>query len=151
MQFLDLICIAATAALAATGAGSTPPSVAVTRPASATLSVTFTGIEAKQGRIMVALYDEAGWQGGKPIRAEMVDVSAAETAIDLSDLPAGRYGVKAFHDVNGNGKMDANPFGMPIEPFAFSNNARGEMGPARWADAVFTVAPGANTQTITIR
>ena len=65
-------------------------------------------------------------------------------------LPAGDYGVKAFHDVNGNGRMDTNPFGMPIEPYAFSNNAVGNMGPAGWDRAKFAVS-GATAQTISIR
>lgn len=151
MQFLDILCIGATATLAAAGTASAQSPAAVTASASATLSVTFTGIEAKQGRIMVALYDEAGWQGGKPVRVAMADANDVQVPLTLTDLPAGRYGVKAFHDINGNGKMDANPFGMPTEPFAFSNDARGAMGPASWTDAAFTVAPGVNTQTITIR
>ncbi|MNR30585.1 hypothetical protein D3C85_1480510 [compost metagenome] len=68
----------------------------------------------------------------------------------MFDLPAGAYGMKAFHDVNGNGKMDTNPFGMPSEPFAFSNNAVGNMGPAKWDRARFEVS-GATAQTIRIR
>ena len=58
--------------------------------------------------------------------------------------------MKAFHDVNGDGEMNTNPFGMPIEPYAFSNNAVGNMGPARWEQARFTVT-GTAAQTISIR
>ena len=58
--------------------------------------------------------------------------------------------MKAFHDVNGDGEMNTNPFGMPIEPYAFSNNAVGNMGPARWSAAHFAVS-GETTQTISIR
>lgn len=153
MHFLDITCIALAAALAGSGTARAETPVSVSAPASATstLSVTFIDIETKQGSIMLALYDEAGWNGGKPVRAEMVDASTGQAHVSISDLPAGRYGVKAFHDINGNGQMDTNPFGMPTEPFAFSNNARGQAGPAAWADAAFTVAPGSNTQRIVIR
>ena len=58
--------------------------------------------------------------------------------------------MKAFHDVNGDGQMNTNPFGIPIEPYAFSNNAVGNMGPARWSAARFPVS-GETAQTITIR
>ena len=75
---------------------------------------------------------------------------SGETASHFKDLAPGRYAIKAFHDVNGDGKMATNPFGMPTEPFAFSNNAHGNMGPAKWADAAFEVKAGANTQTIDI-
>lgn len=113
------------------------------------LTLTFeTGAET--GAIMVALYDsEAAYEGGQPARATRVDVAAGQHEA-VFDLPAGAYGMKAFHDVNGNGKMDVNPFGMPTEPFAFSNNAVGNMGPAKWDRARFEVS-GATAQTIRIR
>lgn len=113
------------------------------------LTLTFeTG--AQTGAILVALYDaEAAYEGGQPTRVAQVDVAAGRRQA-VFDLPAGTYGMKAFHDINGNGKMDVNPFGMPTEPYAFSNNAVGNMGPARWDRARFEVS-GATTQTIRIR
>jgi uncharacterized protein (DUF2141 family) len=113
------------------------------------LTLTFeTGAET--GAIMVALYDsEAAYEGGQPARVAQVNVATGQHEA-VFDLPAGAYGVKAFHDVNGNGKMDTNPFGMPTEPFAFSNNAVGNMGPAKWDRARFEVS-GATAQTIRIR
>jgi uncharacterized protein (DUF2141 family) len=116
-------------------------------PASVTLTFD-TG--AATGAVMVALYDEATYGGGQPVRAARVDVAAGEHSVTFEGLPAGEYGVKAFHDVNGNGRMDANPFGMPVEPYAFSNNAVGNMGPASWDRAKFSV-DGAAVQTISIR
>ena len=44
-----------------------------------------------------------------------------------------------------------NPFGMPTEAFAFSNNAPASMGPATWADAAFEVTAEGAEQTLTIR
>ena len=113
------------------------------------LTLTFeTGAET--GTIMVALYDaEAAYEGGAQTRAAQVNVAAGQHEA-VFDLPVGAYGVKAFHDVNGNGKMDVNPFGMPTEPYAFSNNAVGNMGPAQWERARFEVS-GATAQTIRIR
>jgi len=113
------------------------------------LTLTFeTGAET--GAIMVALYDsEAAYEGGQPARVAQVNVATGQHEA-VFDLPAGAYGVKAFHDVNGNGKMDTNPFGMPTEPFAFSNNAVGNMGPAKWDRARFELS-GATAQTIRIR
>lgn len=40
-------------------------------------------------------------------------------------LPEGKYGIIAFHDTNGNEKLDTNFLGVPEEPYGFSNNARG--------------------------
>jgi uncharacterized protein (DUF2141 family) len=108
---------------------------------------------ARTGSVMVALYDSAAaFDGGsgQPVAATAVSASGRTVVATFENLPAGDYGVKAFHDVNGDGEMNTNPFGMPVEPFAFSNNAVGNMGPARWDRARFAVS-GETTQTISIR
>lgn len=118
----------------------------------ATLTISFTDIEAPKGRIMLALFEgAAGYDGGKPVRGAAIEVSASTASTVITGLAPGQYGVKLFHDVNGNGKMDTNPFGMPVEPFAFSNSAKGNMGPAAWDAAKFEVKSGANTQTISFK
>ena len=130
----------AVALLLATPAfASEPPSV----------SLTFV-TSVNTGAVMVALYDEATYSGGRPVRAARIDVAAGERTVIFEGLPAGDYGVKAFHDVNGDGKMNTNPFGMPTEPYAFSNNAVGNMGPAGWDRARFEVSRP-TAQTISIR
>lgn len=117
----------------------------------AKVDIAFTKIASPTGAIMVAVYDsEDSFNGGKPVRVAMARVSSASASTSLEGLTAGRYAIKLFHDVDGDGKMGTNPFGMPTEPFAFSNNARGHMGPATWADAAFDVKAGTNTHSITI-
>ena len=115
-----------------------------------TVSLTFeTG--AGTGAVMVVLYDsEAGYAGGPPVGHRRLDVAAGERTATFENLPAGEYAAKAFHDVDGDGEMDANPFGMPTEPYGFSNNAVGNMGPASWDRARFAVS-GETRQTITLR
>lgn len=119
----------------------------------ADLTISFTGIEEQQGAVLGAVFDsEAAYNGGgKPVRTIMVAASKAEVAAQLNGRAPGTYAIKAFHDVDGDQQMGTNPFGMPIEPFAFSNNAQGQMGPAKWADAKFDVTPGTNSQSIIIR
>lgn len=118
-------------------------------PDDASVVLTFeTG--ARTGSVMVALYDsEAGYEGGAAVAQTMVPASGPVVA-RFENLPAGDYAVKAFHDVDGDGRMNTNPFGMPTEPYAFSNNAVGNMGPARWDRARFPVS-GETAQTIVIR
>ncbi|WP_295207010.1 DUF2141 domain-containing protein [uncultured Brevundimonas sp.] len=118
---------------------------------SADLTVAFPSA-APQGRIMVAVFNsEANYGGeGQPAKVAMLDVAAGQTSITFDGLPDGDYAVRAFHDLNGDGKMNTNPFGMPVEPFAFSNNAVGNMGPASWERAKFAAA-GATTQSIDLK
>ena len=128
-------------------------SLSVSAPALAeptgSLSVSFEPV-AHTGAVMVALYDAQTYSGGQAVRSARIDVAAGQRTARFEGLEPGEYGIKAFHDVNGNGRLDTNPFGMPTEPFAFSNNAVGNMGPAGWDRARFTVE-GATVQTISIR
>jgi uncharacterized protein (DUF2141 family) len=120
---------------------------------SANLAVRFEGIEKATGQIMLSVFDSAAAhdQGGTPIRAAAVPVEGNKATARFTGLAPGEYAIKAFHDVDGDGDMDTNPFGLPIEPFAFSNNAKAEGGPARWEAARFTVAAGENAVTIAIK
>ena len=145
MTRLPLIAFAAAVGLFAPAAAALAQS-----PSDGAVTLTFeTG--ARTGAVMVALYDsEAGYAGDRPIGGRRLDVAAGEVTVTFEGLPAGDYAAKAFHDVNGDGEMNTNPFGMPVEPYAFSNNAVGNMGPASWERARFTVS-GATAQTIDIR
>ena len=115
------------------------------------VEITFD-VGAEDGVIMAALFDsEAAYDGGgAPVRAAMINVAGGDRVARFEGLPPGDYALRAFHDVNGDGQMNANPFGMPTEPFAFSNNAVGNMGPASWDRARFAVS-GETRQTITLR
>lgn len=129
------------------------PAVPIAIPAKATLTVAFTGLASPTGTVLLAVFDsEAAFdKGGKPVREAMIQANGATIETVFAGLPAGRYAIKSFHDLDGDEKMAANPFGMPTEPFAFSNNAVANMGPAKWADAAFTVTQGANRHSIVIR
>jgi uncharacterized protein (DUF2141 family) len=144
--------------LAAAGIGSPSHAADTARaPAAnsgaASVTITLTGMEVPKGRIMVALYDsKEAFEGGSPVRVTPVPVAdTADVSSVIEGLVPGAYAVKAFHDVDGDGKMAKNPFGIPIEPFAFSNDAKGERGPASWESAAFAVAGGTNAHRITIR
>jgi uncharacterized protein (DUF2141 family) len=116
------------------------------------LTVTFQNLKTKAGSVMVSLAASEDAYADKAPAAGLATapVNGDTASATFKGLAPGRYAIKAFHDVNGDGKMGTNPFGMPTEPFAFSNNAHGNMGPAKWADASFEVKAGANTQAIDI-
>ena len=116
------------------------------------LTVTFKDIRTPKGAILAAVFDgEAAYRGqGAPVRTLMAPVTGERAETVLKGLPPGRYAISAFHDVDGDGKMKTNPFGIPLEPFAFSNGAQAQMGPPSWEAAAFVVAAGANAQTLSI-
>ena len=119
--------------------------------AGARLTVTFTGLKSTQGALMVALFDsDAAYSGGQPVRAAKLAANAPSLTLVFSGLKPGRYAIKAFHDLNGDGKLNTNPFGMPTEPYAFSNGDAVNMGPPAWSDAAFTVGADDAAQTLVI-
>jgi len=105
-----------------------------------------------EGTVMVALFDgpDAYAGRGAPVATQAVPAGSGVTAVTFENLPAGDYAMKAMHDVDGNGELNTNPFGMPTEPYAFSNNAVGNMGPASWDRASFRVE-GPVTQAIELK
>lgn len=127
--------------------------MAATPAASASLTVSFAVTEVPTGQIMLSLYDSetAHDRGGKPARVAAVAVKEGNAVAQFDGLAPGRYAVKSFHDVDGDGKMAVTPFGMPTEPFAFSNNAQPQGGPPAWAATSFAVEGDAVTHSITIR
>lgn len=134
-------------------AGATLSSVAIAQDTPASLSLVFTGIEEKEGAVLGAVFNSEDAYNGKgaPVRQIMIPADKADVAVNFEGLAPGTYAIKSFHDVDGDMKMTTNPYGMPIESFAFSNNAVGNMGPAKWADAKFEVKPGANAHSIIIK
>lgn len=143
------------AALALTGVvpharAETPVPTTAPTPAPVTVSVTVAGVKTQSGAIMIALHDEANWNG-RPIATARATVTGQTVAIMLPAPAAGRYGLKLYQDVNGNGAMDANAFGMPTEPFGFSNDAPVRFGPPAFAAAAFDVTAAGASQTITLK
>jgi uncharacterized protein (DUF2141 family) len=57
----------------------------------------------------------------------------------FEDMPYGTYSIKAFHDENGNNRLDTNVLGKPTERYGFSNNARGCYGPPSFSATAFTL------------
>jgi uncharacterized protein (DUF2141 family) len=114
------------------------------------LTIQLEGL-APQGAVMLQLFNsEAGYDGGEGVAARRIEITGATAELAFDDLAPGQYAFRLFHDVNGDGRMNTNPFGIPTEPFAFSNNARGQFGPARWEAAAFTLNAGANVQQIDV-
>ncbi len=136
-----------TTALFALGLFTAPNSTALADDTELVLTV--SSINDHQGTLMVAVFDnEADWNGGSPVAGARIDVTSDTASASLGLLPQGEYAIRLFHDVNGNGELDTNLMGIPSEPFAFSNNARGSFGPASWADAAFELSADSGAHAV---
>jgi uncharacterized protein (DUF2141 family) len=77
---------------------------------------------------------------------------AAEQAhlVSFEGLPVGTYALSIIHDENANGRLDTFAK-IPREGFGFSRNPPIRFGAPKFSEALFTVAAGANRQTVQIR
>ena len=118
----------------------------------ADLTLTFKIRSFQKGALMIAIFDsEAAYMnGGQPVRVLKLDVTSDTVGAVVQGLVPGRYGIKLFHDLNGDGKLAMNMFGIPTEPVAFSNNAKINMRAPNWAEAGFDLPASGAAQTIDI-
>jgi len=152
-----VLCLAITlpmvAACAQTGASApTPQATAPSATGTATLALAFPQLKQKSGVLMVALFDSPeAWSSGKSLKTGLASGGDADPVAHIAGLAPGTYAARVFQDLNGDGKLGTNPFGLPNEPYGFSNGAKANMGPPSFADASFVVAPGANRQTLSLK
>jgi uncharacterized protein (DUF2141 family) len=67
--------------------------------------------------------------------------------VELEDAPESqtflgsptRWAVSAHHDQNNNDQLDKNAFGIPTEPYGFSNNPKRGFGPPKFDEACFSI------------
>ncbi len=103
------------------------------------LTIEIVGIKKNTGKVFLALYDKEETflkSNSKGIKATVENKKAIA---QFKGLKKGTYAVSFFHDENDNNKMDTKIFGIPKEPYGFSNNATGFMGPPKFEDAKFLI------------
>ena len=71
--------------------------------------------------MLVLFASEADYNTNRPVRNAVIPADATTVSVTFEGLEPGSYAIKSFHDINGNGDMDTNPFGMPIEPYVRTN------------------------------
>lgn len=94
------------------------------------LTVTVEGLTSDDGQAVVVLMDsELSHTGEAPIfTKQSLPISDGVAELVMEGLPPGDYSAVAYHDVDGNGRLDRHFFGLPKEPYGFSNDARGRFG-----------------------
>lgn len=100
-----------------------------------------TLLRARGGVVRCGLFTRNGWLK-KPVKSAIARANTARPICVFSGVRLGTYGLSAFHDKNGNGKLDTNFLGMPTEDYCASNDARGFMGPPSFDDSKFSYGGG---------
>lgn len=87
-------------------------------------------VRPQQGQLMVAAYDAADRFGRQPLASLRAPAGDAVTTLRLCGLAGSEVALTLFQDLDGDGRMGRNAFGMPTEPWGASGSP-GLMGP-KW-------------------
>jgi uncharacterized protein (DUF2141 family) len=141
--------LASTLMLAVVGAISFSSSVGATF-LQGDLHVTIEGLKNRKGLVCLSLFShQQGFpeQGDRALKTQCVKASATPVTVTFRNLATGSYAVAAIHDINQDGKLNRNSFGIPTEGFGFSENPVIRIGPPPFQDAaVFVAGPKTNIQ-----
>jgi len=106
----------------------------------ADLEVAVDAVRGGEGQVKMMLFErEEGFRKEDKARQVLALPAAIGTVSGVfRELPPGRYAVIAYHDENGDGKLNLR-FGMfPKEGYGLSNNPK-LSGPPKFKDAAFDV------------
>ncbi len=114
----------------------------------ATISIHLRGLTAHKGAVAVLLFDSSdNYDAGKAVQSTKVDADSASIDLSFTDVAPGRYAIKAFYDMDGNGKYDPGN-----DSIGFSNHVIMD-SPSHvpsYSETSFIVKSGANSQQITV-
>jgi uncharacterized protein (DUF2141 family) len=109
---------------------------------SGTVKLKVEGVLEGQGQVRIALeknakdFDSGGFETPKYL-SRVEDAKDDAVSVVFPAVPYGTYAIKVFQDLDGDGKLKTGFMGAPEEPWGFSNDATGFMGPADFSDAKF--------------
>ncbi|MFD2522513.1 DUF2141 domain-containing protein [Emticicia soli] len=97
------------------------------------LKVNIKGFESNKGTLMLEVLSPQK----KSLKRLMLPIVNKQVTVDITDLSAGQYSVRVFHDENDNKKLDTGMFGIPKEDWGMSNNVKAVMGPPDFNESLF--------------
>lgn len=119
-------------------------------PKKATLTITIQNIQSKTGTVRIALMKACKkFPDCKPENTAIIDAKSSSVQKAFNVEP-GEYAVAVYHDRNANGELDKRIFGIPKEPYGFSNNFRPRISAPTFGDCKITVGEGGKAISITI-
>ncbi len=116
-----------------------------------TLTVLVEGASANKGQAIATLFSSKENYLKSPISEKIIAIDDAGRAqLTFKNLSAGTYAVGIVYDENGDGELNTGFFGIPSEPFGFSNNAKGRFGPPGFKKTSFSF-PETDSISITLK
>ena len=112
------------------------------------MTLEINGVTINGGQVYTAIYsNENDYKNEQYFTAFVLEPSDIIILHEI-DLPIGEYVVVVYQDTNNNGKLDQGFFGIPTEPFGFTNYSRG--APGSFQKLKTLVNAGVTTITVNI-
>lgn len=116
----------------------------------ASLKILIKGFQHTSGNVFVGLYNKpSGFASEDTYMNFSGLILSKDVWIVFDSIPKGTYAIAIIHDENNNQKLDQGEFGIPVEGYGFSNDARGILGPPDFRTAMFSFS-GTSDKTIII-
>ena len=101
-----------------------------------TTRLVIAGVRPSRGKLKVAIYTYAGSFPNPASASQTLELSPTNPTVETLLPSMKQFAVAVYQDINSDGELNRNRFGIPTEPFAFSNNAMGKRGPPAFEQAV---------------
>ncbi|MEZ0609220.1 DUF2141 domain-containing protein [Fibrella sp. WM1] len=117
-----------------------------------TLTVEAQNIRDLKGQVRFGLFaSENGFPDkARPMQAKSVGATG-RTVQATFEVEPGTYALAIYHDLNSNDKIDKKMFGIPTEPYGFSNNVRPRMSAPSYDDCKVVVGEAGKTISIQLK
>ncbi len=110
-----------------------------------TLTVEVTNIQQVSGRMYIGVFKPTNtFPQGPPMTKQSVAVEG-RTVHAMFQLEPGEYAVALYQDVNSNGYIDKRIFGLPKEPYGFSNNVKPRFSTPKFDECKVQIGDDAKT------
>ncbi|PHI21543.1 hypothetical protein CEQ90_01645 [Lewinellaceae bacterium SD302] len=103
------------------------------------IALKLTSTAPGKGVIRLAVFDDAdALAREEPVSGQVIELVKNKLPIQLklSDLPEGDFAIAAYHDLNNDGKLNRNFFGVPSEPYAFSGVPASKWRAPEWEEVI---------------
>lgn len=105
-----------------------------------TLQITVNNFENIKGKLQVCLTDKKEDFLKQCEYSVVVLVTNNTVSLEIANIKKGVYSISLFHDENNNGVLDTKGFfGIPSEPYGFSNNPSTTFGPPSFEKCTFLI------------
>ena len=96
-----------------------------------TLKIKVASFENIKGVLRVCITDQKDTFLKSCTFSKIVAVEDKTVSLKIENIEKGNYAVSVYHDENNNGILETGGvFGIPVEPYGFSNNPTMTFGPS---------------------